>query len=432
MPVDRVFGRGALLGPSLGMVCLLVVALCGCAGSTPTPVAVTIAFAFPRVDEEYYEPLGRQFNENYPHITVELHPKTWDELDLIGAVESDVFAVGALRLSEMHEEGDLLSLDPFIEQDKSLNVDDFYPGTLDLLSSEGATWAIPIGLDVNVMYYSQDLFDQHNLAYPASGWTWENFLESAIAVNDPDAGIFGYATTPGHVDAALFIYQHGGRIIDDPENPRRTTFDDSLTIDAMEWYASLFDEYDVAPTPKEARAAFGGRQYAVYQGLRNGMVGMWVGDLSERGGLSWPVEWYVNWGMAPLPSDAQSATLVSTHGSAISSQAAQPDACWRWIMFLSQQLTYRFMPARRSVAESEAYEQQVGEEVAATARASMDNAMLVSPRIWVEFGAAMDLFEEAVGKIISESEEISPGEAMAWAQQEAERIGLESGELDAE
>jgi hypothetical protein len=139
----------------------------------------------------------------------------------------------------------------------------------------------------------------------------------------------------------------------------------------------LYHEYDVAPTPQEARRAFGGGQYAIYDGLRHGNVGMWFGNLSERGGIGWPVEWFFSWGMAPLPRDVTSITQAQVEAYVIYAGTEHPDACWEWITFLSRQMLYRLMPARKTVAESSAWGQGVGQDVAAVARASMENAVLI-------------------------------------------------------
>jgi len=401
-----------------GLLCLLVALLPACARPTPVAEAVTISFAFPEVDVGFYQALVQTFNQSYPDVTVELRPLSWDLMDSLSADEADVFAADAFTLEAFAEEGGLLPLDAFIEVDQSFDPTDFYPGALGQLASEGETWAIPAGVDVDVLYFSQDLFDQAGLSYPEAGWSWDDLLNSAIAISDPDAGIYGYTTTPGHFDAVLFVYQGGGRIVDSLQHPTRTTFDEPLTIEALEWYARLFREYDVAPTPAEAAKAFGGSRYASYQGIRYGKVGMWVRRLSERGGLIWPVEWTVNWGMAPLPSGEQPVTDAWVEGYAISSETDHPDACWRWIRFLSGQVTYRLVPPRRSLVASKEYERLVGKEVAAAARASIEQAVFFSPRVWTRFGEAMDLFDEAVSQIIDG--DVTVEEAMVQAQREAE------------
>jgi len=408
------------------LICLLMIPLSGCGEPAIRLEPVTITFACLAVDEEDYKELAQRFNEQHATITVEINPTPWEGLDNLALADVDVFVTWPEVLSGLQEQGDVLTVDPFIETGGSLDLSDFYPGTVELLSIEGRTWAVPAGVDVLVMFYSQDLFDQSGVPYPEIGWTWDDFLNSALAISGPDAGIFGYTTSgrmpnPSYFDAALFVYQHGGRLFDDLQGPARTTFDDPLTVEAVEWYASLYHEYDVAPTPAEARSAFGGGQYAFYDGMRHGKVGMWMGNLSERGGLSWQREWFLNWGMAPLPRDAQATTQADVEGYVISSQTQHPDACWEWIVFLSQQVTHRLMPARRSLAESAAYEQFAGEGVAAVARVSMEEAVLINPGAFAELGEAMDIFARAVGEAVDEN--LTAEEAMDLAQREAEGLG---------
>ena len=133
----------------------------------------------------------------------------------------------------------------------------------------------------------------------------------------------------------------------------------------------------------------------------------------------------MRWGFVPLPHDAQSATLTFVEGYFIASQAQHLDVCWQWISFLSEQMPSdaryprRLMPARKSLAESAAYEQQVGSDVAAVARASVEGAVLLSPRL-VEFRGVWGIFWRALDAIIGGRS--TPEEAMIDAQQEAERI----------
>ncbi len=422
MSFDNLHARVGRLGLTCTIVFLLVVPLSGCSGGPiPTPEPVTIVFAHPGFDAEYYEPLVQEFNEHYPHITVEIRPgRPFQQTN----PEADVFVSSSFTLSELREQGNVLSLDPFIEQDASFDLSALYPGTVEALTSEGEVWAIPAVVDMLVMFYNQDLFDQYDVPYPEVGWTWGDFLDRALALRDPDASVFGYAPTDRILDSLPFIYQHGGRIFDDLQNPTRTTFDDPLTIEALEWYASLIHEYNVAPTEEQLYDEDLGGAGSVVIGVYLNRVGMWTGWLSERGGGrqvsdTWPGEWKMRWGMVPLPRDAQSATLASIEGYFVSSQAQHLDACWQWISFLSEQTPYHLMPARKPLAESAAYEQRVGSDVAAVAWASLESAMVPSPRL-AEFGGAWGIFWRALDAIIGGRS--TPYEAMTRAQQEAERI----------
>jgi multiple sugar transport system substrate-binding protein len=394
--------------------CIAALALTGCLSSTPTPEPVTISYAHADYDTDYLQRLVSKFNESYPYIHVELRPRRWDTMGGLSAGDADVFVTSQFALSGLSEQGSVLDLTPFIEQDGAFDQEDFYPGTVGLYMREGKTWAIPANVDLMVMYYNQDLLDQVGAPYPEAGWTWDDFLTTATLARDPDADTFGYATTVPAFDALTFIYQHGGGIFDDLENPTRTTFDDPLTIEALQWYADLYYRYDVAPTEMQVRQSFSRRDSRV--GIWIGRVGMWTGMLSERGGQTGPTAWDMRWGVAPLPQDQQSTTLTLVEGYFISAQTKYPDACWQWISFLSKQMPQRQAPVRKSLAESPDYEELVGPEVAAVVQASMNNALLLSPEL-ASYENALNTFTEAFTTIMEGT--ATAEEAMTRAQRQS-------------
>jgi multiple sugar transport system substrate-binding protein len=337
----------------------------------------------------------------------------WDQIDDVVSAGSDLMAVDARILAQLRAQGELLDLSPFLQRDASLDVDDFYANALDVLTHEGRVWAIPAGIDVYVMYLNQDLFELHGVPYPDLEWTWIEFLDRALALQGPEAKGFGYTTVPGHWDAVLFVYQHGGRIVDSERASTRIVCDDPLALEALEWYAELFHQHNVAPTPAESRVAFGGGAYTYYQAVRGGKVGMWALPLSQRGGMMWPVEWLGQWRVAVLPKDERRASTASLEAYAISADTDHPDAAWRLITFLSRQVTLRLVPPRQSLVDSEAYEQLVGEDVAIVARASLRDAVYLPPELWTELGADLAVFSDAVGQVVEGK--MTASEAMEWA-----------------
>jgi multiple sugar transport system substrate-binding protein len=404
-------------------ICLLAVPCSGCGSATATAEPVTLTFVHWYFEEDYYDRLVQKFNESHPDITIKLSPRFQSGPGRgLSTHDSDVLVVTGADLIGLQERGEILNMEPFINRDGSFSLSSFYPDAVKFFTIENQVWAIPAGVDPVVMYYNQDLFDHYGVPYPEVGWTWDDFLDAALTLRDDEADTFGYAPRPSHLDAMLFVYQHDGRIYDILRNPTRTTFDAPLTVEALEWYASLYHDYDVAPTTRQALEAFrgGSGESRIWRAIYNGQVGMWAGSLSERSGgsrLRWlSAEWAFNWGMVPLPSDAQSAAGAHAEGYAISSTTSNPDACWQWITFLSEQMGDRMMPARKSLAESTAYEQQIGEEITSVARASMENALPISPAM-LGFRNAGEIFSKAVDKIIDEG--ATPQEAMDWAQREA-------------
>lgn len=285
---------------------------------------------------------------------------------------------------------------------------------------DGQTWAIPAWADLGVLFYNKDLFDQYRVSYPELGWTWDDFLEATLALRHPRAEVFGYASYAVHTDVAMLIYQHGGRLYDDWQHPTRTTFDDPLAIEALDWYVRLIHTYNVAPTEEQALEAFGGlKEYTAALGIRLGKVAMWHGAFADQGRLRWDVgwQWDFGWGMVPLPRDAQSVTWVDTVAHYVFDQTPHREACWKWVAFLSEQTPPTMVPTRRSIVESEAYEERVGAEVATAVRASLEGTLL-------PFDARAEWTEEAWEILVKAMDQAIKGEvaaegAMTWAQYEA-------------
>jgi len=399
-------------GLAIAILCLVAGSLLSCGVDVPTPETVTITFACREIETDFYEGLRREFEEAQPRIRVELSD--------LRAHNGDVFTASQFDLAGLRDRGDILSLDPFIEQGESLDLSDFYPGTVGLLSSEGETWAIPAGVDVIAMYYNQDLFDRYGVGYPEIGWTWEDFLSAALAIRDDDAGVFGYVSTPHTYGPVVFIYQHGGQLFDDLQKPTSTTFDHPLTIEAVEWYARLTYEHGVAPTPEQARVSFGWSTMDFFRAIVDDRAGMWMGMLSERRQVLQQTKLDVHWGVVPLPRDTESVTGAMVEGCVVSSETQYPKACYEWIAFLSGRVPNILVPARKSVAHSAAYDQRVGKDVALVARLCMEDAMLVSPEL-AGFEGALETFYAALEEVVSQRS--TAEEAMNWAQSRAEQQG---------
>ncbi len=397
------------------IIALLVLAtiLSGCAlGGTPPPEPVSINFAIEDGEREEYAKFIEPFNKVHPEITVNLQGGR--------GTDTDCFVGDSLNIAGDIASGALVALDPFFDQDQELRPDDFYPGAVNVLNTQGKTWGIPAGIDPLVFYYNKEMFDQAGLSYPQPGWTWDDFLTDAMALSNPDEKIFGYAMPLNQQDAfdvALFIYQHGGRVLDDLNNPTMPTLDEPLTVEAVTWYTDLALRHNVAPTPEQMRSFSGGSQQGIGRGIYESKFGMWMGFFSDRGGRTWPVTWPWPWGMTTLPRDVNATTAGLVRAYYILADRPHPDACWKLISFLSTQAPDGLVPARRSVAESEAFTGVVGEEQAAAARQAVEEAMLISPEA-ANAAPTLGYLSRAVREILSGA--ATPDEALRAAQQQAE------------
>jgi ABC-type glycerol-3-phosphate transport system substrate-binding protein len=400
----------------------MLLAQAGCAiRVTPTPEPAEISFACEREDETYYEPLIEAFHRERPHITVKLVRYSqfdWPDADVWDVSPftrrfMDLYGYEALDLTPFIERGD-----PFGRQQTEFKFDreDFDPELLELFQDDDdEIWAVPYALYVQGLYYNRDLFDRYGVGYPTEDWTWDDFLEAGRALYYPSAGIYGYTPDRSNTDPISFIYQNGGRIFDDAKYPTRTTFDDPSTIEALEWYAALMHKHEAAATPYQARQAWG-ISSPVRAGIMNGKLAMWTGYITPGGdGLQGdPLE--MNWGIAPLPMGVQRAAAGYVLGYVISAQAQIPDACWEWLVFLTHQVPPSGIPVRKSLLASEDFEDEVGKDVAAAARVSVDHVLLWSSEAWEIYGQ-FQTFDEALHMIYGG--QATASEAMQWAQQKS-------------
>jgi multiple sugar transport system substrate-binding protein len=397
------------------IVVIGLAALASCATSTPTPEPVSISFAFPSSEIVYYSELISTFHEAYPQIHIERKPQRsaadYEQPLQSGRVDTLVFSVPGL-VHQFRAEGDLLNLTPFVEQDEGFALSDLNPGAVKACMAEGQLWGIPAGVDLLVMYYNKDLFDRYGVPYPELTWTWDDFVDTILSVRHVDEGIFGCLTDDTLFPSAL-VYQHGGRLLSDWENPVYTTFDDPLAIDALQWYGNLHARDGAILTDEQAQDLFGLSANAV---IHRSRVGLWSGPFSAQGGYGRGPRWAMDWGLAPLPRDSQPATLGFARAYGISAQAEHLEACWEWLKYLSMQAPPQMIPARRSVLESSAYENQVGAETAAVARASMEYALIVSP-VQLAFEDALGAFTQAVQDIMDGR--FAADEAMIRAQRQS-------------
>ncbi len=375
------------------LVLLLLASLSACVPTTLTAEPVSLVFAFPDgiMDSDYYETLAAEFTALHPEITIKVMPNGWEEADVLMGPE--------WVLRQAQSEGQLIALDAFIEQEKSFDRQDFYPSTIDQLTIQGETWALPAGVEMALMFYNRDLFDIYGVPYPEPGWTWADFLNTALALRHSEEDVFGYVPWGGNVeylDSITFIYQHGGQIIDDWQSPTSTTFDDPLTQEALEWYADLFQEYEVAPTPTQVSQAFMGQ---IDVSIATGKAGMWIDSLVSQSQVG--REWDFALGVTSLPQDARSITLAWVYGYAITTPASHPQESWQWIEFLSSQISRRLAPARISSAESAEYGQLMGNSVVPIRTSLAEASMISYWTLFSQFSGEMRQFQNALEKIVN-------------------------------
>jgi multiple sugar transport system substrate-binding protein len=371
-------------------------------GPTPIQEPVTLTFIVPEEYRRLYAPAVAQFKELEPNITIEIKSQGFSAQagDVTLVRWYDIAADGSL------ENNPALDLTPLLQQDTTFNPDDYLPGALESFKQADQQFGLPTGVDPFVVFYNQDLFDRLGVPYPQPGWTLDEFRTTALQISEPSAGIYGYVPSEFYLDSLFFAFQFGISLVGEQQR-----LDSVENIQALEWYASLFGAGGAAPNAEQMQDAYelGGRDV----GIVTSKVGMWMGSVSsltsDLGGML-----KFNVGIAPLPRGPQGFSLAQFEGLAISAGTANPQAAWRWVSFLASQPNAWVYPARKSVAESEAFTNTFGQDQAAGVRAAIENATTMSG---MDFGRNREVlfnYFSTVRSVIDGG--IPPAEALQDAQ----------------
>jgi ABC-type glycerol-3-phosphate transport system substrate-binding protein len=398
---------------------------------TATPVetgeqAVTITFMGGVHKQEAYLKLADAFHQLHPDIKVRVRtePAYDDYIDATKMAQaSDCFRWRSEDVST-RDLPYLLSLDPFLDADPDFPQDDYYSLLWDRCRRDGSTWCLPFDSFVGVIRYREALFDSAGVDYPQDGWTLDDLLAMSVALTKGEGAGKVYGFSGYHEDAAVhwIVGLRGGGLWDTDADPPRPRFDDPEVVEAVRWYADLVRVHQVSPV--------------IHLPVSVDNVGEWWGarELVETSKVAiW--FWYpggytpprvTTAAMASLPQhNGQNLPYVGLSAHFISAQTEHPEACWQWLSYLSDHLgAVQGVPARSSLAESPAFRQKVGGEVAdvylaALAQATDDVYAVECQHRWAWW--PLRWFDEAYGAVLDGADAV---QALGLAQYKAEEYLL--------
>ncbi|HDQ72558.1 MAG TPA: extracellular solute-binding protein [Chloroflexi bacterium] len=316
-----------------------------------TSITFLATFLRTRTDErqQVYIALAEQFHERHPELSI--------------AVKSPSFPRGSTRvtLQALAEQGDclefldafliedrniLLDLDPMIEGEAEVLLNDFQPPFLDAFRREGKLWGLPAEGFPLVMYYNKNLFDTAGLEYPPLDWNMNDFLNLTQALGKAGSNNqYAYMLSLGTAEPVFFVEQHGARLVD---HTGSITLDTPAMAEAVRWYTNLIRLYGI-PAVYDVRVDL----------LQKNRVAMWSDyPMSDYSKLLTLTEEEI--GMTTMPQGTAKVHDFNLIGYGISAKSAHPKACWQWIKFLSEQMELiKGVPARQSIASSQTYRHQL-------------------------------------------------------------------------
>lgn len=279
----------------------------GDSGNGDGPVTITFWNSYTASDRPAVEALVQKFNDSQDDVVVDMTIQPGDVL-------SDTL----LPAYQAGEGPTIVTLDAsmvpsYVDMGVFQPVDDFYdegrldPATLPQASLEATTydgqqWGVPFGATPTMLYWNKDLFEAAGVEGPPT--TMDEMADAAVAITDPDAGVYGIAIADREAPSAwaVFMWAEGGGIVSDDRT--ESIFGSEASIAAVTRWSDLMINEGISPVGLngvDGDTLFGAGQAAML------INGPWVSAGLDEAGL--------NYGIAPVPAGTvtQTAVAISTN-----------------------------------------------------------------------------------------------------------------------
>ncbi len=306
-------------------------------------------------DPSNMEPLVNAFNEDYAGkyelvyekmsnadtMTINTTLSSGEDIDIMSQASA-----GDLR--DRVDDGVYMGLKQFFEKDGLDYAEMMGESVEETMNIDGDYYAIPYNNNINMVFFNKKMFDEAGLEYPQSGWTWEEFRETAMALTTGEGANKVYGAM---IDVAGTGGGGGDNYWDMIARQKLGAFvyyNDDFTatqFDAPEFKESLDYFYNLAMVDKcivpydEYMALQYGNDTTAMAGLYNGKYAMWVapvyGCLYLKPAYG-EVPEGTDIGMVDLPTvdGGESITTCYTSTVSIPANCDNPEAAWEALKYI--------------------------------------------------------------------------------------------------
>ena len=215
-------------------------------GSDEEKVELTI-WETSRNKDDWYTSMEKKFLEEHPNITLNKVVKEGDPgNEFYQAVASgtapDLVNCSFTMMDSYITSGILEPLNQYTDEwDEWGNFTKEY---VDMFTKDGKVYGVPNQVAPMLFGYNKALFEEAGIKEPPK--TWDEAVEVAKKINDPDNQVAGYATLAAEWTEWFFqyyVWQAGGDLTKENEDgTAELTFTDPAVIKAAEYYQKLKSE----------------------------------------------------------------------------------------------------------------------------------------------------------------------------------------------
>jgi multiple sugar transport system substrate-binding protein len=307
-----------------------------------------------------HQQIIQNFEDKNPNVIVQLEPVSGRDYyarlltQLSAKAAPDIMQVGDDAVPSFVSKDAYVPLDNYIKNN-NFDTSIYLPGLLDPGKVNGKQYLLPKDYSPLAVYYNKKLFDAASLPYPTDGWTWDDLLATAqkLTLKDSSGKIFQWGVQLPAAWTTGFEYwvaAAGGALISKDGKSFTGYMDSAEVARAVQFYADLYNKYQVAPQPADMNSFGGGNSE-----FANGKAAMMLfGRWPQSGFKKNP---NIDLGVVAPPKDKVRANVLFWGGFGIASSSKDPDTAFKYLSYVSGEPGAQVwkdwaLPAVKSVADS--------------------------------------------------------------------------------
>lgn len=280
-------------------------------------------------EQQVYRDSIERFSAVCPGVTVNYEPIPADfqtklKSQMAGGTAPDVFYVDDQLMTAFAPNGQLLALDPFMEE-AGVSRDDFIPALLTIFTLDGQTYGLPKDWGTLGLVYLPEVFEAAGVDAPTDDWTWEDLRAAAKTIAD-NTDFGGYCQGADWARFAPFAFSNGATYASDDYTT--ATLDTPEMKEMAQMQLEMFEEGSLV-RPADVGAGWCGEA-----------IGKKLVGLTLEGG--WMVNFMrqdfadVTWNAAQIPQGpAGRADVIFTNAIGVNANTEFPRAAAALAMFLT-------------------------------------------------------------------------------------------------
>jgi multiple sugar transport system substrate-binding protein len=309
---------------------------------------------------------AQEFSEMDNGITIDVREIRFDDLvtDTLRAVATgtnpDLIAIDNPDHAAFASRGAFLDITDMVAESEVIEIDRVFPGPRSSLSWDGRIYGIPRASNTIALYYNKDLFREAGLDPDDPPATWDELLEAARTLTDPDNDVYGLAFSARASEEGTFqflpwVQMAGGSF-------------DNINAEGVAEALALWDTFIEEGLASPDTLTRG--QWDSTGTFNGGNAAMAISGPWELGRMAQDAEF--DWGVTLLPVREEGGERASALGDfnlAIFANTEHPEAAFAYLEYFWSQVDriwpeFTRMPAIEGVALAPTGDERIDEAAA--------------------------------------------------------------------